>query len=102
MSCHGSAEGERRAAAGVVSANSPYWQCRDSGLASARIPILSMFPRVGIPPYAAGYREYVAAIEQLTGSGAGSICKKAVLNLETAVWKTMSGFLWRRRSDSKA
>ena len=32
----------------ALSANSPYWQGRDTGLASARIPIFSMFPRSGI------------------------------------------------------
>jgi carboxylate-amine ligase len=54
----------------ALSANSPYWQGRDSGLASARIPVLSTFPRVGIPPHASSYRAYVAAVELLTASGA--------------------------------
>jgi carboxylate-amine ligase len=54
----------------ALSANSPFWQGRDSGLACARIPILSMFPRVGIPPHTGSYREYVAAVEVLTASGA--------------------------------
>ena len=33
----------------ALSANSPFWQGRDSGLASARTPLFQAFPRVGIP-----------------------------------------------------
>jgi len=54
----------------ALSANSPYWQGRDTGLASARIPILAMFPRVSIPPPVSSYGEYVAAVELLTASRA--------------------------------
>lgn len=33
----------------ALSANSPFWRGGDSGFASIRTPIFSMFPRVGIP-----------------------------------------------------
>jgi carboxylate-amine ligase len=49
----------------ALSANSPFWQGRDSGLASARIPVFGAFPRVGIPRRFADYRSYVAAIDVL-------------------------------------
>jgi carboxylate-amine ligase len=53
-----------------LSANSPFWQGRDTGLASARTPIFSMFPRVGIPRGFASYREYVRAVDTLVRAGA--------------------------------
>ena len=53
-----------------LSANSPFWQGRDTGLASARTPVFSMFPRTGIPRAFAGYAEYVEAIDVLMRSGA--------------------------------
>ena len=33
----------------ALATNSPFWQGRDTGLASARIPIFQAFPRVGVP-----------------------------------------------------
>ena len=33
----------------ALSANSPFWQGRETGLASARTPLFQAFPRVGIP-----------------------------------------------------
>jgi carboxylate-amine ligase len=53
-----------------LSANSPYWRGRDSGFASVRTPIFSMFPRVGIPSQFGSYASYVGAIEPLVRSGA--------------------------------
>ncbi|HWH09896.1 MAG TPA: YbdK family carboxylate-amine ligase [Solirubrobacteraceae bacterium] len=49
----------------ALSANSPYWQGRDTGLASARTPLFQAFPRVGIPRAFADYGEYVEAIDLL-------------------------------------
>jgi carboxylate-amine ligase len=49
----------------ALSANSPYWQGRDSGLSSARTPIFQAFPRVGTPRPFAGYEDYVEAIDLL-------------------------------------
>jgi carboxylate-amine ligase len=49
----------------ALSANSPFWQGRDTGLASARTPLFQAFPRVGIPRAFADYAEYVEAIDLL-------------------------------------
>ena len=54
----------------ALSANSPYWQGRDTGMASARIPIFQAFPRSGMPRAFAGYRDYVQTLETLIGAGA--------------------------------
>ena len=45
----------------ALSANSPFWQGRDSGLASARTPLFQAFPRAGLPRAFADYEAYVAA-----------------------------------------
>jgi carboxylate-amine ligase len=49
----------------AVSANSPFWQGRDTGLASARTPLFQAFPRVGIPRAFASYEEYVETVDLL-------------------------------------
>ncbi len=49
----------------ALSANSPYWQGRDTGLASARTPLFQGFPRVGIPRAFDAYADYVEAIDLL-------------------------------------
>lgn len=49
----------------AISANSPYWQGRDTGLASARTPLFQGFPRVGIPRRFETYPDYVEAIDLL-------------------------------------
>jgi carboxylate-amine ligase len=49
----------------ALSGNSPFWQGRDSGLASARTPIFQAFPRTGLPRHFADYTEYVEAIDVL-------------------------------------
>jgi carboxylate-amine ligase len=54
----------------ALSANSPYWRAEDSGFASVRTPIFSMFPRVGIPRRFAAYAEYVRAVDLLLRSTA--------------------------------
>jgi carboxylate-amine ligase len=54
----------------ALSANSPFWQGRDSGFASARTVIFQAFPRSGLPPLVASYPDYVAAIDALIASGA--------------------------------
>jgi carboxylate-amine ligase len=53
----------------ALSANSPYWQGRDTGLASARTPIFSAFPRVGIPRHFESYADYVDAVDSLIAPG---------------------------------
>lgn len=54
----------------ALSANSPFWQGRDSGLASARTPLFQAFPRAGLPRAFDDYAAYVAAQELLIASGA--------------------------------
>jgi carboxylate-amine ligase len=49
----------------ALSANSPFWQGRDSGLASARTPLFQAFPRVGIPRAFADYADYVRSVDLL-------------------------------------
>ncbi len=49
----------------ALSVNSPFWQGRDTGLASARTPLFQAFPRVGIPRAFADYAEYVEAVDVL-------------------------------------
>ena len=49
----------------ALSANSPFWQGRDTGLASVRTPIFQGFPRVGTPRGFDGYGEYVETVDRL-------------------------------------
>jgi carboxylate-amine ligase len=49
----------------ALSANSPFWQGRDTGLASARTPLFQAFPRVGIPEAFDSYEHYVEAVDLL-------------------------------------
>jgi carboxylate-amine ligase len=53
----------------ALSANSPYWQGRDTGLASARTPLFQAFPRVGIPLKFDAYSDYVEAVDLMIRSG---------------------------------
>ena len=49
----------------AISANSPFWQGRDTGLASARTPLFQAFPRVGIPRRFRDYAEWVETVDLL-------------------------------------
>ncbi|HYI98716.1 MAG TPA: YbdK family carboxylate-amine ligase [Thermoleophilaceae bacterium] len=49
----------------ALSVNSPFWQGRDTGLASTRTPLFQAFPRVGIPRAFADYEEWVEAVDLL-------------------------------------
>jgi len=49
----------------ALSANSPFWQGRDTGLASARTPLFQAFPRVGIPQAFDSYESWVEAVDLL-------------------------------------
>jgi carboxylate-amine ligase len=53
----------------ALSVNSPFWQGRDTGLASARTPLFQAFPRVGIPRVFNDYRDYVEAVDLLVRCG---------------------------------
>lgn len=54
----------------ALSANSPFWQGRDTGLASARTPLFQAFPRVGIPRAFEDFDDYVQTIDLLIRCGA--------------------------------
>lgn len=54
----------------ALSANSPFWQGRDTGLASARTAIFQAFPRVGVPRAFPSYGDYVEAVDVLLRCGA--------------------------------
>jgi glutamate---cysteine ligase / carboxylate-amine ligase len=54
----------------ALSANSPFWQGRDSGFASARTVIFQAFPRAGLPRFLADYADCVEAVDALIASGA--------------------------------
>ena len=49
----------------ALSVNSPFWQGRDTGLASTRTPLFQAFPRVGIPRAFTDYEEWVEAVDLL-------------------------------------
>jgi carboxylate-amine ligase len=49
----------------ALSGNSPFWQGRDTGLASMRTPLFQAFPRVGIPAQYPSYSDYVEGIDLL-------------------------------------
>jgi carboxylate-amine ligase len=49
----------------ALSANSPFWRGRDSGMASVRTPLFQAFPRSGIPRRFGNYPAYVEAIDVL-------------------------------------
>jgi glutamate---cysteine ligase / carboxylate-amine ligase len=53
----------------ALSANSPYWYGRDSGLASARSVICNSFPRAGIPPEFEDYADFAMTVEDLRALG---------------------------------
>lgn len=54
----------------ALSANSPFWQGRRSGLASTRTPLFQAFPRTGIPRRFDSYGDYVESVDVLIRSGA--------------------------------
>jgi glutamate---cysteine ligase / carboxylate-amine ligase len=54
----------------ALSANSPFWQGRDTGLASARTMLFGAFPRTGLPRAFASYEDWVATVEMLLRCGA--------------------------------
>ena len=47
-----------------LSANSPFWQGRPTGLASTRVKVFEPFPRAGLPPAFASYEEFELLVER--------------------------------------
>jgi carboxylate-amine ligase len=62
----------------ALSANSPFWQGRDAGLASARTPVFQAFPRTGLPRAFADYADYV--------HGGGALIRAGAIPDPTFVW----------------
>jgi carboxylate-amine ligase len=54
----------------AASANSPFWQGRNTGFASARTTLFGAFPRSGMPRAFRGYADWTGAIAPLIRSGA--------------------------------
>src|SRR4051794_34822836 len=54
----------------ALAANSPFWQGRDCGFASARTLIFQAFPRTGLPRSFQDYAEYVRTLDELIASDA--------------------------------
>ncbi|MEA2248085.1 MAG: glutamate---cysteine ligase / carboxylate-amine ligase [Solirubrobacteraceae bacterium] len=54
----------------ALSANSPFWQGRATGLASTRTPVFGAFPRTGIPRHYRSYDAWVEAVDGLLRCGA--------------------------------
>jgi glutamate---cysteine ligase / carboxylate-amine ligase len=48
----------------ALSANSPFWQGRDTGLASARTKVFDTFPRSGLPPAFSSFDEFELLVER--------------------------------------
>lgn len=48
----------------ALSANSPFWQGRQTGLASTRVKVFEPFPRAGLPPAFASYEEFELMVER--------------------------------------
>ncbi len=53
----------------ALSANSPFWHGRDSGLASARAQVFRAFPRSEIPAAFSSFDEYAEVVGELTAAG---------------------------------
>jgi carboxylate-amine ligase len=53
----------------ALSANSPYWQGRDTGLASTRSQVFDTMPRSGLPPRLESFAEFERLVER--GAAAG-------------------------------
>jgi carboxylate-amine ligase len=54
----------------ALSANSPFWYGRPSGLQSARIKALEALPRGGLPPKLSGWTEFCSLYDTLRTAGA--------------------------------
>jgi glutamate---cysteine ligase / carboxylate-amine ligase len=54
----------------ALSANSPFWAGRDSGMVSVRTPLFQAFPRSGVPRRCGSYETYVERLDLLLRAGA--------------------------------
>lgn len=54
----------------ALSANSPFWQGRDTGFESTRVKIFETFPRAGLPPAFGAYEEFEDYVDLMVEAGA--------------------------------
>ena len=54
----------------ALSANSPFWRGKATGMMSARTPIFRAFPRVGVPPHYGTWEIYAHRVEMMMRAGA--------------------------------
>lgn len=62
----------------ALSASSPYWQGRDTGLASYRLTVFDNLPRTGLPPVFPSFGDYERTVEVLIELG--------VIEDSTKIW----------------
>src|ERR671936_280966 len=53
----------------ALSANSPFWQARETGLASTRSVVFDGMPRTGLPPRFPSFADFVELVESGTKAG---------------------------------
>ena len=53
----------------ALSANSPFWQARDTGLASARSKVFDAMPRSGLPPALRSFDDFAELVARGTSAG---------------------------------
>ncbi|MEW6636055.1 MAG: glutamate--cysteine ligase [Actinomycetota bacterium] len=53
----------------ALSANSPFWEGRDTRLASVRVKVFDLVPRSGLPPHFATWESFERYVETLVSSG---------------------------------
>jgi carboxylate-amine ligase len=53
----------------ALSVNSPFWQGRDTGLASTRVKLFDAFPRSGLPPAFSSFEEFELLVERGVRTG---------------------------------
>jgi len=53
----------------ALSANSPWWETRATGLLSHRSKVMEMLPTAGLPPLMSNWSEYVWLVNHLTDTG---------------------------------
>jgi glutamate---cysteine ligase / carboxylate-amine ligase len=53
----------------ALAANSPFWQGRDTGLASTRSPVFDTMPRSGLPPRFESFAEFEELVERGVAAG---------------------------------
>ena len=53
----------------ALSASSPFWEGRETGLQSYRLSVFDNMPRTGLPPRFTSYAEYERSVKTIVGAG---------------------------------